>query len=63
MREPVNIMGTSSVAENANKPANEKKNIPFDLEDDDAKILYSFNGREGYHKVTAIKELDKEYRP
>jgi hypothetical protein len=62
MREPVNIMGTSPVVEDANKPPNEKKKIPFDLEDDEAIIVYSVNGRDGYHKVTAIKELDKEYR-
>ena len=62
MTPPVDIMGTTPEIENANKPTNEKKNIPFDLEDDEAIILYSVNGREGYHKVTAIKELDKEYR-
>lgn len=62
MREPVNIMGTNPAIENANKPTTEKKNIPFDLEDNEAIILYSVNGREGYHKVSAIKELDKEYR-
>ncbi len=63
IREPVNIMGTNPVIENGNKPSNEKKNIPFDLEDDEAIILYSVNGREGYHKVSTIKKLDKEYRP
>jgi hypothetical protein len=63
MTEPVNIMGTSPVVENSNKAASEKKNIPFDLEDDEAIILYSINGREGYHKVSAIKELEKQYRP
>ena len=63
MRDPVNIMGTNPALENVNKPTNEKKNIPFDLEDDEAIILYSVNGREGYHKVTGIKKLEKEYRP
>ena len=62
MTPPVDIMGTTPEIENVNKPQNEKKNIPFDLEDDEAIILYSINGREGYHKVTAIKQLDKEYR-
>ena len=62
MTQPVDIMGTNPAIEKAIKPANEKKNIPFDLEDDEAIILYSVNGREGYHKVTEIKELDKEYR-
>lgn len=62
MTQPVDIMGTTPEIENANKPQNEKKNIPFDLQDDEAIILYSVNGREGYHKVSGIKQLDKEYR-
>ena len=63
MTEPVDIMGTNPAIEKALNPPKEEKKIPFDLKDDEAIILYSINGREGYHKVTAIKELDKEYRP
>ena len=63
MREPVNIMGTTSAIEDANKPATpEKKKIPFDIEDDEAIIVYSVNGRDGYHKVSGIKKLEKEFR-
>ena len=62
-RERENIMHKDPAEEYGNKPSTVKKEIPFDLENDEAIILYSVNGREGYHKVTGIKELDKEYRP
>jgi len=40
-----------------------KSGIPFELEDDEAVILYSVNGREAFYKVTDIKKLDTVYRP
>lgn len=62
-KDPVNIMHMDPVKEYGNKPPVLEKKIPFDLKDDEAIILYSVNGREGYHKVTGVKELDKQYRP
>lgn len=62
IREQENIMHSDPAKEYGNKPPVVKKEIPFDLEDDEAIILYSVNGREGYHKVTGIKELAKQYR-
>jgi len=62
-REQENIMHMDPAQEYGNKPPTEKKKIPFELEDDEAIILYSVNGREGYHKVKGIKQLEKEYRP
>jgi len=41
----------------------EKDEFPFDLKDDEAILLYSVNGLEGYHKITGIKQLDKVFRP
>jgi hypothetical protein len=61
--EPENIRHMDPVKEYGNKPPAVKKEIPFDLKDDEAILLYSVNGREGYHKVTGIKEMEKKYRP
>lgn len=62
-REQENIMHKDPAEEYGNKPPAVKKEIPFDLEDDEAIILYSVNGREGYHKVSGLKELETVYRP
>jgi len=62
-KDPVNILHKDPEKEYGNKPPSLEKKIPFDLKNDEAIILYSVNGQEGYHKVTGIKELDKEYRP
>lgn len=41
----------------------QEKKIPFDLKDDEAVLLYSLNGLEGYYKISGIKQLEKFYRP
>ena len=59
-----NITMTNDPAgEYGNKAPQVEKKIPFDIEDDEAILLYSLNGREEYHKITGIKQLDKVYRP
>ena len=46
-----------------NQPSAPEEKIPFDLEADEAVLLYSVNGLEGYHKITGIKKLDKVFMP
>ena len=53
-KDPINEMGNEAKTE---------KKIPFDLLDDEAILLYSVNGREGYHKIKGIKQLEKVYMP
>lgn len=62
-REPDRIMHKDAANETSNEAAKTKKKIPFDLEDDEAILLYSVNGREGYYKVKEIKQLDKVSMP
>jgi len=62
-RERENVMHKDPAQEFGNKPPVQEKKIPFDLEDDEAVLLYSVNGLEGYHKITGIKQLDKVYMP
>lgn len=57
------IFDKDPTAEFGNAPKSQEKKIPFDLEDDEAVLLYSVNGLEGYHKVSGIKKLDKVYMP
>jgi len=62
-RERENVMHKDPAEEYGNKPPAQEKKIPFDIEDDEAILLYSVNGLEGYHKITGIKQLDKVYMP
>ena len=57
------ILHADPVQEYGNTPPDVEKKIPFELEADEAIIVYSVNGREGFHKVTGMKELDREFRP
>ncbi len=57
------VMSGDPRAEYGNKPPELQKKIPFDLEDDEAVLLYSVNGQESYHKVSGIKKADTVYRP
>lgn len=50
-------------AEYGNTPPGQEKKIPFDLEDDEAVLLYTVSGLEGYYKVSGIKKLDKVFMP
>lgn len=62
-REMNNTMTNDPVGEYGNKPPEVEKKIPFDIEDDEAILLYTLNGREEYYKITGIKQMDKVYRP
>ena len=62
-REKDVIMHKDPAAEYGNQPPKVDKKIPFDLKDDEAVLLYSINGMEGYHKISEIKQLDKVYMP
>ena len=57
------VMSGDPRDEYGNKPPELQKKIPFDLEDDEAVLLYSVNGQESYHKVSGIKKADTVYRP
>ena len=57
------IMHRDPAAEYGNQVPQIEKKIPFDLEDDEAVLLYSVNGLEGYHKISGIKQLDKVDMP
>jgi len=57
------IMHRDPAAEFGNQIPQIEKKIPFDLEDDEAVLLYSVNGLEGYHKISGIKQLDKVDMP
>jgi len=62
-REKDVILHKDPAAEYGNEPQKVEKKIPFDLKDDEAVLLYSVNGMEGYHKISGIKQLDKVYMP
>jgi len=51
------IMHEDSAGEYGNTAPNEKK-IPFDLQKDEAVLVYSINGKDFYHKITGIKQLE-----
>lgn len=54
-RDPAEEYGNT-----ATKPAN---SIPFDLKEDEAVLVYSVNGKEGYYNINGITELEKVSRP
>jgi len=62
-REREVIMDKDPAAEVGNKTSDTEKQFPFDLEEDQAILLYSVNGREGYYKISDLKKMDKVYRP
>jgi|LGVD01.1.fsa_nt_gb hypothetical protein len=39
------------------------KNIPFDLKEDEAVLLYNVKGKEYYYKISGIKKLETVYYP
>jgi len=44
--------------EYGNQPINANKNIPFDLEQNEALLVYTINGKDFYHKVKDVKQLE-----
>ena len=57
------IMHKDPTSESGNQISDSEKKIPFDLKDDEAILLYSVNGREGYHKIKGMNQLEKVIRP
>ena len=57
------VFSKDPAEEFGNQPKKPIKEIPFELQDDEAVLLYSVNGLEGFHKITGVKRLDKVYRP
>jgi hypothetical protein len=51
------IMHRDPSQEFGNKPPNSDKKIPFDLEQNEAILVYAINGKDYYYKVESIKEL------
>ncbi len=50
-------MDADAAGEYGNKPPVTKK-IPFDLEKNEAILVYTINGKNYYHKITGIKQLE-----
>ncbi len=46
-----------------NKPPMTEKKIPFDLEKNEAILVYRVNGEDFYYKITEIKQLKTIYYP
>jgi len=57
IKKDMNMYG-DPVGEYGNEAPNIKKNIPFDLEKNEAVLVYSINGKDFYHKITEIKQLE-----
>jgi hypothetical protein len=57
------ILSKDPAEEYGNQPSKPKKKIPFDLEEDEAILVYSVNGLDGFYKITGVKKLEKVYRP
>ena len=57
------IMHQNPAQEFGNEPPMTEKKIPFDLQNDEAIIVYSINGKDFYYKVNGIKQLDTVYYP
>lgn len=51
------IMHSDPSQEFVNKPPNSEKKIPFDLEQNEAILVYSINGKDYYYKIEGLKEL------
>lgn len=57
------ILSSDPADEYGNQPNAPKKKIPFDLKDDEAVLLYTVNGLEGFYKISNIVKLDQVYKP
>lgn len=60
---PDRVMSSDPLDEYGNAPPQTGKNIPFELEKDEAVIMYAVSGAESYVKVTDVKKLETQYRP
>ncbi|MDH3322437.1 MAG: hypothetical protein OEM04_05555 [Flavobacteriaceae bacterium] len=50
-------------AEYGNEAPKFEKKIPFELTKNEAVLVYRINGKEYFHKITHIKQLDTVYYP
>ena len=57
------VMSSDPLEEYGNAPPQTGSNIPFELEKDEAVIMYAVSGSESYVKVTGVKKLETQYRP
>jgi len=60
---PDRVMSSNPLDEYGNTPPKTGKSIPFELEKDEAVIVYAVSGAESYIKVGDIKKLETQYRP
>lgn len=60
---PDKVMSSDPLEEYGNKPPEAGKSIPFELEKDEAVVMYSVSGMESFVKVTDVKQLETQYRP
>lgn len=52
------VMHRDPKQEFGNQPSSAEKKIPFELEKNEAILVYSINGKDFYYKVTDIKQLE-----
>ncbi|MCD6544503.1 MAG: hypothetical protein J7K34_08335 [Flavobacteriaceae bacterium] len=62
LKKDMNMSGNAT-EEYGNTPPNLDKEIPFDLQKDEAVIEYSISGQVFFHKVAGIKQLETVYYP
>ena len=60
---PDKVMSSNPLDEYGNKPPQLGESIPFELEQDEAVIMYAVSGSESYVKVSGVKKLETQYRP
>ncbi len=58
-----NDMYGNAIDEYGNEAPKIEKNIPFDLQKDEAIIVYAISGEEKYYKVKGIKQIETVYYP
>lgn len=62
--KPDLVMSGDPSDEYGNKPpSSSKSKIPFELENDEAVLMYSVNGKESFYKVSGVIKLDTVNRP
>ena len=57
------VMSGNPLDEYGNVPPRTGSSIPFELQEDEAVIMYAVSGTETYVKVTGVKKLETQYRP
>ena len=60
------VLNTAEVlfeTESKNEVAKTNTNIPFELEKDEAILVYSINGKNNYHKIKGVKKMETVYQP